>query len=185
MIIHIPKLLNPVAIGTTTITINVVQYDNRWRTVLNSAGIAISMVAQAGAIYGTTTVPMGISSFDLNGIFDLDFEPKLGNDLDPNSYLLVKLPGYDTMFVPPEETIICYVDLFITPCIQYTGIDWILIKTENLQKHYYALKPYLRILNLVWPRYADSVGFVEWSLIDGVSLVELEYKTLGYGAGNS
>lgn len=81
-----------------------------------------------------------------------------GFDLNQNSYFLLKLPGYDTKFIPPEDTIICYIDLFITPCTRYDGIDWILFKTEPGQKHYYSLKPTIQVLNLLWPRYQNSVG---------------------------
>lgn len=55
----------------------------------------------------------------------------LGNDLIPNSHLLVKVPGYDTMFVPYEDTIVCYIDTYLTPCIAYPGIDWILLSIQS------------------------------------------------------
>ena len=66
----------------------------------------------------------------ISGVFDFTFFLNSGFDINPNSYLLIKLPGYDTMFIPPEDTILCYIDAYITPCTRYEGIDWILIKTE-------------------------------------------------------
>lgn len=62
---------------------------------------------------------MSISSFDLNGEFSISFEPGLGYDLEPDSYFILMLPGYDTMFVPESDTLVCYIDAFITPCIGY------------------------------------------------------------------
>jgi hypothetical protein len=59
---------------------------------------------------------MAITSFALNGIFDLTFLPKLGFDLNPSSYLLIKLPGYDHGFLPLENTVMCFIDQIHTPC---------------------------------------------------------------------
>lgn len=80
---------------------------------------------------------MPITNYKMSGIFDVEFEFTLNFDLKPEAYIIVMLPGYDTMFIPPEDTILCYVDDFITPCTRYEGIDWILIKAEVGQLHYY------------------------------------------------
>lgn len=130
--VHIPKIQNPdIAPGTTKLQVMLVQYDNRWRTVLNDAKtLTLNINPITLVTLGSTAVVMPISNFKLIGIFEVTFELKLGNDLPENSYLKIELPGYDSMLVPEEDTIICYIDGYITPCTAYHGLDWILFKTE-------------------------------------------------------
>lgn len=72
------------------------------------------------------------------------------------------MPGYDTMFIPDEEVVVCYIDTYLNPCYTYPGVDWILLRIVAPEVHYYtaAQKPRLSIYNLRWPRYSDSVGWV-------------------------
>lgn len=110
---------------------------------------------------------MDISNTKLAGVFNLTLDIVPGNDLDDKTDFIVKLPGYDTMFIPDEEVVVCYIDKYLNPCYTYSGVDWILLRIVAPEVHYYtaAIKPRLSIYNLRWPRYSDSVGWVLWSML--------------------
>lgn len=108
---------------------------------------------------------MDISNWKISGVFNLTTTIGLGVDLIAGSFLIVKLPGYDTMFLPYEDTVVCYIDTYLTPCITYPGVDWILLTIQNVQIHYYALFPKLYLYNLNWPRYEYSFEYIRWVVV--------------------
>lgn len=117
----------------------------------------------------------------------LDIIP--GNDMNNGNDFIVKLPGYDIMFIPDEEVVVCYIDTYLNPCTTYPGVDWILLRIKSPEVHYYTapVKPRLHLYNLRWPRYSDSVGWVKWALLadpftSGMNY-EVEARTLYYNAG--
>jgi hypothetical protein len=99
---------------------------------LNDAkGLTLALKTNLARPLGLTSSDMFPTNDKISGIFDFTFQLNPGVDINPNTYVLIKLPGYDTMFIPPEDTILCYIDDGITPCTRYEGIDWILLKTET------------------------------------------------------
>ena len=93
------------------------------------------------------------ANLELSHLYNVSFQLQIGTDMLPYYSLLIKLPGYDTMFVPYEETLVCYLETYLNPCIQYPGVDWLLLNMQPAETHYFMNNPTLFLYNLVWPRY--------------------------------
>ncbi|CAD8123188.1 unnamed protein product [Paramecium sonneborni] len=188
--IHIPNIQNP-AIATAQFTITIFQKQFGDDTDLNRFIKLQSFRTQFNLNPGVSVSQMQISNTKLSGVFNVSLDIVPGNDFEDGTDFIVKLPGYDTMFIPDEEIVVCYIDTYLTPCVTYPGVDWILMRIKTPQTHYYtaAVKPRLHLYNLRWPRYSDSVGWVQWTMLkdpfsSGMNY-EVEARTLYYNGGTA
>ncbi|CAD8173591.1 unnamed protein product [Paramecium pentaurelia] len=186
--IHIPNIQNP-AFASAEFTITILQKQFGVDTELNIFKKSQTFRTQFNLNPGVSVSQMQISNTKLSGVFNVSMDIVPGNDFDDGTDFIVKLPGYDTMFIPDQEIVVCYIDTYLTPCITYPGVDWILMRIKAPQVHYYTapIKPRLHIYNLRWPRYSDSVGWVSWTMLkdpfsSGMNY-EVEARTLYYNGG--